>query len=99
MASYAEKTGQAPSQVEGFEPLEEAVANAWLIVEAVPENIEMKINVFGELATATPGDCILVSNSLYYETSEMLEKVPAGDKARILTCTTLCRLALWLWNS
>lgn len=84
MTSYAQKTGQTPSQVEGFESLEEAVANAWLVVEAVPENIEMKINVFAELASTTPGDCILVSNSSFYKSSEMLEKVPAGDKARIL---------------
>lgn len=84
MTSFAQKTGQAPGQVEGFESLEEVVSNAWLVVEVVPEKIEMKIDVFAELATVSPNDCILVSNSSSYKTSQMLDKVHAGAKARIL---------------
>ena len=41
-----------------------AVRNAWLVVEAVPENIEVKINSFVELDRLAPSDCILGSNSL-----------------------------------
>lgn len=70
--------------MEEFESLEDAVSNAWLVVEAVPEKIEMKINVFAELATAAPNDCILVSNSSSYKTSEMLDKVGSGAKVRII---------------
>lgn len=83
-AIYAEKTDQRPGQVEGFEYLKDAVTNAWLVIEAVPEKIRIKIDTFAELATVTPADCILASNSSSYKSSEMLEKVPVEGKSRIL---------------
>lgn len=81
---YAEKTGQMPGQVEEVEILEDAVTNAWLVIEAVPEKIELKIDTFAVLATVAPGDCILASNSSSYKSSEMLEKVPVHVRARVL---------------
>ncbi|EGS21310.1 uncharacterized protein CTHT_0031640 [Thermochaetoides thermophila DSM 1495] len=47
-----------------IEDMAAAVRNAWLVVEAVPENIEVKINSFVELDRLAPSDCILGSNSL-----------------------------------
>ena len=81
---YAEKTGQTPGQAEEVESLEDAVTNAWLVIEAVPEKIQLKIDTFAELAAVAPGDCILASNSSSYKTSEMLDKVPADVRARVL---------------
>lgn len=81
---YTEKTGQTPGQAEEVESLEDAVANAWLVIEAVPEKIQLKIDTFSELAVVAPSDCILASNSSSYKTSEMLDKVPADVTTRIL---------------
>lgn len=81
---YAEKTGQIPGHAEEVESLEDAVANAWLVIEAVPEKIQLKIDTFAELAAVAPSDCILASNSSSYKTSEMLCKVPADVRARVL---------------
>lgn len=81
---YAEKTGRTPGQAEGVESLQEAVTNAWLVIEAVPEKLQLKIDTFAELAAVAPSDCILASNSSSYKTSEMLEKVPVDVRARIL---------------
>jgi 3-hydroxyacyl-CoA dehydrogenase len=81
---YAQKTGQVPGTAVAFENIAEAVANAWLVIEAVPEKVQLKIDTFAELAVLTPDDCILASNSSSYKTSEILEKVPATAKPRIL---------------
>jgi 3-hydroxyacyl-CoA dehydrogenase len=84
VASYAEKTGQAPGRVEAFDSLEDALANAWLVIEAVPEKIQLKIDTFAQLDQFAPSDCILASNSSSYKSSEMLEKVSDATKTRIL---------------
>lgn len=84
MASYAEKTGQTPGDAGSFEDLADAVSNAWLVIEAVPEKAQLKIDTFAELETLTASDCILASNSSSYKSSEILEKVSAATKSRIL---------------
>lgn len=84
VASYAEETGQEPGTATAFEDLAEAVQNAWLVIEAVPEKIRLKIDTFAELDAVAPADCILASNSSSYRSSEMLEKVSEGTKTRIL---------------
>lgn len=84
MESYAQKTGQVPGTALAFEDMPDAVADAWLVIEAVPEKVQLKIDTFAELAVLTPDDCILASNSSSYKTSEILEKVPAATKTRIL---------------
>lgn len=86
---YAEGTprNQPGETVEAFESVQEAVRNAWLVIEAVPEKLELKIDTFAQLAATAPGDCILASNSSSYKSSEMLGNLPPQDetvKARIL---------------
>lgn len=84
VASYAEKTGKAPGNVQAFEHVEDTVANAWLVIEAVPEKLQLKIDTFAQLDSVAPADCILASNSSSYKTSEMLDKVSDTGKRRIL---------------
>lgn len=84
VASYAEKTGQKPGKYEAVENLADAVSNAWLVIEAVPEKIQLKVDTFAELEALTPTDCILASNSSSYKSSEMLAKVSNTTKTRIL---------------
>lgn len=67
--------------VEAFDSLQDAVSNAWLVIEAVPEKLNLKIDTFAELAILAPGDCILASNSSSYKTSEMLVKIPSETAA------------------
>jgi 3-hydroxyacyl-CoA dehydrogenase len=70
--------------VEAFDSLEDALANAWLVIEAVPEKLQLKIDTFAQLDQFAPNDCILASNSSSYKSSEMLEKVSDAAKTRIL---------------
>ncbi|KAF2155504.1 3-hydroxyacyl-CoA dehydrogenase-like protein [Myriangium duriaei CBS 260.36] len=84
IASYAEAISNSrPGNAAAFDELEAAVKNAWLVVEAVPEKLQIKIDTFGDLAKMTTGDCLLASNSSSYKTSEMLEKVNDATKKRI----------------
>lgn len=57
-----------------------AVDGAWLVVEAVPERLELKTEVFGELDRLAPPDAVLASNSSSYRTSEMLGRVSRPDR-------------------
>ncbi|KAL4923006.1 NAD(P)-binding protein [Aspergillus undulatus] len=83
-ALYAKKTGQKPGTVSTFEDLSDAVRNAWLVIEAVPEKIQIKIDTFAELEILAPGDSILASNSSSYKSSEMIGRVLDSTKTRVL---------------
>ncbi|GKZ36953.1 hypothetical protein AbraIFM66950_008219 [Aspergillus brasiliensis] len=84
VASYAVHTGAEPGPITAFEYLAQAIENAWLVIECVPEVLHIKIDTFAELEKLSPTDCILATNSSSYRSSEMLEKVSEGTKTRIL---------------
>lgn len=58
--------------------------DAWLVIECVPEKLDAKVKIFGELVTLTREDAILATNSSSYKSSEMLAEVPHEIKSRIL---------------
>ncbi|ORY59524.1 uncharacterized protein BCR38DRAFT_350767 [Pseudomassariella vexata] len=80
----AAEGGKRTGKVSIFQDLADAVQEAWLVIEAVPEKLEIKIDTFAELEAKAPMDAILASNSSSYKTSEMLGKVKEETKARIL---------------
>ncbi|GLA38509.1 hypothetical protein AnigIFM63309_005806 [Aspergillus niger] len=84
VASYAVHTGAKPGPITAFEDLAQAIENAWLVIECVPEVLQLKIDTFAELEKHAPTDCILATNSSSYRSSEMLEKVSEATKSRIL---------------
>src|SRR6476646_768014 len=43
--------------------LQEGVKNARLVVEAATENVELKLKIFKEIDAASPGGCILATNT------------------------------------
>ena len=53
--------------------LQEAVADGWMVIEAVPERIDIKTELFGDLDRLAEPDAILCSNPDEY--SENLGKV------------------------
>lgn len=58
-----------------FDVLRDAVADAWLVIEAVPERLELKQHLFGELDELVRPDTILASNSSSFRTSQMINEV------------------------
>lgn len=67
-----------------FEDMETAVKDAWLVIEAVPEKLQLNIDTFGDLDKLAPVDCILGSNSSSFKSSLMLDKV--SEARRKLVC-------------
>ncbi|KAM7194186.1 NAD(P)-binding protein [Naviculisporaceae sp. PSN 640] len=64
-----------------------AVQDAWLVIEAIPERLSLKIDTFAQLESIAPSDAILASNSSSYKTAEMLPKIKA-DKTKSRICNT-----------
>lgn len=68
-------TGSPPGEVSVFDDLAEAVRDAWMVIEAVPERLDLKRDVFGQLDELVDTDAILASNSSSLPTSQMIDKV------------------------
>lgn len=68
-------SGASAGRVTAADDTASAVVDAWLVVEAVPERLELKREVFGELDRVAPADAILASNSSSYPTSRFADAV------------------------
>lgn len=74
-----------PGKISTHAEVSDAVNRAWLVIEAVPEKLPIKIDTFEQLEMLAPKDAILASNSSSYKSSEMLDKIKSDEtKARIL---------------
>jgi 3-hydroxybutyryl-CoA dehydrogenase len=62
--------------------LKEAVSDADLVVEAVPENIELKKQIFNQLDECTKPEAILCSNTSQYSITEISSVI--GDPSRVI---------------
>ena len=60
--------------VETVSDLVEAVPGAWMVIEAVPERLDLKREVFGELDRLADPDAVLGSNSSSLPSSSFIEK-------------------------
>jgi len=65
----------APGNVSAHADLVDAVGTAWLVIEAVPERIELKRQIFGQLDRLSAADAILASNSSSYASRMFLDEV------------------------
>src|SRR6201991_5315001 len=68
-------TGIVPGRVRAEADLAEAVGKAWLVIEAIPERLELKKQMFGQLDELSATDAILASNSSSYASRMFLDKV------------------------
>jgi 3-hydroxybutyryl-CoA dehydrogenase len=60
--------------------LPSAVRGAWMVIEAVPEKLELKRTVFGELDRIVEPDAILASNSSSFSTSHLIDEVTHTER-------------------
>ncbi|KAJ5674076.1 hypothetical protein N7462_009515 [Penicillium macrosclerotiorum] len=68
----AAKMGTKPAQVKVTASMQEAVEKAWMVIEAVPEKLDMKIEILGQIDRLAPADCIIATNSSSLRSSQML---------------------------
>jgi 3-hydroxybutyryl-CoA dehydrogenase len=71
---------ERPGAVGTADSLEEAVAGAWMVVEAVPERVDVKIAVFADLDRLAEPDAILCSNSSSLPSSRVIERVEHPER-------------------
>ncbi|KAK5800086.1 hypothetical protein VI817_002298 [Penicillium citrinum] len=71
-ARQASKLGTKPGEVRLTASMEEAAHNAWMVVEAVPEILELKIDILGQADKIAPPDCVVATNSSSLRSSQML---------------------------
>lgn len=82
--SKLSKGKRAYGEYTAYADIETAVKDAWLVIEAVPEKLELKIDTFGELDKKAPADCIFGSNSSSFKSRLMIEKVSPQRRAQVL---------------
>ena len=61
--------------VEVADDLSRAVDGAWLVIESVPERVDLKIDVFGDLDRLAAPDAILATNSSSLPSRLVIDKV------------------------
>ncbi|PYH91741.1 YWTD domain-containing protein [Aspergillus ellipticus CBS 707.79] len=67
-----------------FTDLPSALENAWLVLEAVPEKLELKVATFKEADKHVPRDCILASNSSSFKSRFMASELSEERKTGVL---------------
>ena len=63
-----------------FDDLAEAVQGAWMVVEAMPEQLDLKRDVFAQLDQLADADAILASNSSSFPTSLLIGGVKHPER-------------------
>jgi 3-hydroxybutyryl-CoA dehydrogenase len=76
----ATRAGATAGTVRSTADLDEAVRDAWLVVEAIPEVLELKTRLFGRLDRIAAPDAILASNSSSYASRLMLDEVEHPER-------------------
>ena len=71
----AGRSGALPGRLVLSRTVQAAVADTWMVVEAIPERLDLKRKVFGDLDRLAPEDAILASNSSSYPTSQFIDAV------------------------
>jgi 3-hydroxybutyryl-CoA dehydrogenase len=71
----AGRSGALPGGLVFSRTVQAAVADTWMVVEAIPERLDLKRKVFGDLDRLAPEDAILASNSSSCPTSQLIDAV------------------------
>jgi 3-hydroxybutyryl-CoA dehydrogenase len=74
--------GSKAGTIAGFDDMATALADAWLVVESVPEELGLKKEIFRQVDALSEPDAILASNSSSYPSSAFADSVK--DPARLL---------------
>lgn len=60
--------------------LEDALTNAWLVIEALPEKLDLKTAIFTQLDQLAPDDAILATNSSSFPSSRLVSGVKRKNR-------------------
>jgi len=80
LGAFCAENGTHPGHVHFAPTLEDAVMNAWLVIECVPEDLELKISVLGRIDRHTSNDCIIATNSSNFRSRELVSEVKHRER-------------------
>ena len=81
-AMLAKLPGSTAGTIVPVDSLADAVKDAWLVIESVPEQLALKQDLFRQVDALAEPDAILATNSSSYPSSELASSVK--DPARLL---------------
>ncbi|MGO3885883.1 MAG: 3-hydroxyacyl-CoA dehydrogenase family protein [Mycetocola sp.] len=79
-AALGDAAPQAPGTVSALASVEEALPGAWLVVEAVPERLDIKIPLFATLDRLADADAVLATNSSSYASRLVIPEVSNPER-------------------
>jgi 3-hydroxybutyryl-CoA dehydrogenase len=77
----ADERAATLDRIEGTTDLAAAVAEADLVVEAVPEDVDLKRDTFAEVESHAPADCVLASNTSSLSVTEIASALDDPTRA------------------
>lgn len=77
---------KALQNIKLYNNLAEAVREADYVIEATPENMDLKQSLFEQLDKLCKPECILASNTSSLPLARMMEKVSEARKKRMMVC-------------
>lgn len=81
-----ESVEQTLSNITLYGELEPAVKDADLVIEAIPERLELKKELFAQLDQLCPAHTVFASNTSSLPLGEMIEDLPEQRKAHAMVC-------------
>lgn len=84
IGTYTAITKRGSGSWSAVDNFQASVKESWLVVEAVPEKLDIKIDTFANLEKFAPADCILGTNSSSYKSGDLVGKVSDETKMRVL---------------
>ena len=76
--------GHIAGTVEATPDLGDGVQGAWLVIEAIPERLDLKIGLFIDLERVAPTEAILATNSSSYPSRLIAERLAGQTRMRVL---------------
>ena len=80
----AEKIQETLSRITLFKDLEPAVRDCDLILEALPEDLELKQDLFAQLDRLCPPEVLIASNTSSLKLADLTAHLPDARKAKVL---------------
>jgi 3-hydroxybutyryl-CoA dehydrogenase len=71
---------QTLSRLTGYDDVAAASADAAIIIEAVPENMDLKVKVLGQAQGAAPDGAVIASNTSSLSITELGQRLSAGER-------------------
>jgi len=82
LSSFCAENNTHPGHVHFAPSLHDAVRNTWMVIEAVPEDLELKISLLGRLDRLVSDDCIIATGASTFRSRELVSEV--GKRERVL---------------